>query len=307
MTDPIHAILPDSIEHIAVIAPAGPPDPARLADNAAWLRAAGRRVTVMPHVQSGSTEGYLAADWQGRLEDLHACWLDESVDLVLCARGGFGSAHLLPHIDWALLRSRPLPLIGYSDITALHLAMLANRAGVPIAAPMAGQWRRALQEDGQAAYSIRFYAHALRGGEPLPLAVPESWPALQLLKPAAPLTGLPLAMNLVVGASLAGTPYWPDCAERILIIEEVNEPVYKLDRALTQLAQSGVLRRCRGVIFGDFVDCGTPEARLRLFDRFLPEIVGPVAIHYPFGHRFPMAALNLSRPIRWEEDQITLL
>ena len=177
-------IFPKTIRHVAIISPAGPADRARIEAGVALLHRWGLKVTVMPHVFSGAREGYLSASTSERLADLHACWHDTGIDLVICARGGFGSAHLLPEIDWRLLRSRPLPLIGYSDITALHLAMLKMHAGIPVAAPMAAKLHEAFIENQFADYTAG-YCRAAMLGLPAQIKSPDGGNPVRIIKPGS--------------------------------------------------------------------------------------------------------------------------
>ncbi|MFA7229956.1 MAG: LD-carboxypeptidase, partial [Victivallaceae bacterium] len=89
----MNKIIPDCFKHIAIIAPAGPAEQEKVMAGVKWLRSCGKEVTVMPNVFNGTSEKYLSASLKLRLSDFHACWLDPSVDLILCARGGYGSAH----------------------------------------------------------------------------------------------------------------------------------------------------------------------------------------------------------------------
>ena len=107
-------MIPEQFKTVAIAAPAGPLAAERFADGAEWLRRAGREVKIMPHVNGPSPAPYLAASARARAEDLAAAWLDPEVDLLLAARGGFGSAQLLELLDWRALAGRPhLPLVGY--------------------------------------------------------------------------------------------------------------------------------------------------------------------------------------------------
>ncbi len=277
---------------ITVVAPAG-----RLADDVfdagvALLEAEGRQVRIAVHARGPSPVRYLAAGAEERTADLENAWQDPATDLILAARGGFGSAHLLERLDWTKPAARPdLPLVGYSDITALHWAMVAKRAGRPVVAPMLGK----LPEAAASGYLRQELAAMWERRETEILPPPENGP-VKALRPGRA-EALPLAGNLSVAATLIGTGFFPACDDRILLFEDLNEPVYKLDRYLTQFAMAGVFRRCRGVIFGRFTDCAPEEELEALFRRFVPEINGPVVMNFPFGHVFPFAPLDLTVPL----------
>lgn len=275
------------IKHIAVAAPAGPPDKSRIKDSCELLNSFGIKVSVMPNVFAGAEEDYLSANIEKRVCDIHKCWQDESIDLLLSARGGYGSAQLLPHLDWKLLESRPLPVLGYSDITALHLAMFRKKAGIPIASPMTDKFVDVLKDD----YTVKHIRRALSTGlKKELLSIPEGF-KLKVIKKGCALAPV-IPSNLTVLVSLCGSPYIPDFKGKILLLEDINEEVRKLDRALTQLRISGVFDKCAGVIFGGFRKCGGHKTRENLFRNFAEYINGPVLYGFPFGHFLPMAAIR---------------
>ncbi len=292
-------MIPEQCRTIAVTAPAGPLAAERFADGVEWLRTEGKRVKIMPHANGPSPASYLAAATEARAGDLTAAWLDPEVDLILASRGGFGSAHLLELLDWGELAARPmLPVVGYSDITALHWAMIAREAGMPVVGPMLGK----LSEAARSAYTAQtFHAALAQESMELPPA-PEFGPFLVWKKKAA--AGLPLPGNLAVAVTLCGTPFCPDPAGKILLFEDLNEPAYKLDRYLTQLLQNGFFRRAAGVIFGQFCDCAPQEELNRLFQEVAREVRGPVLSNFPFGHIFPLACLNCRMTLTIEGERV---
>lgn len=289
---------PPNIRKVAVIAPAGREGQEIIQAGCRVLNSCGIETLLMPHMFSGSPDGYLAADTEARLADLLQCWVEKDVDMVLCTRGGFGSAHLLPQIDWELLRSKPLPLVGYSDITALHLAMYANGCGPLIAAPMCARLKDLTEDD----YTLYHYGRALQSAPPPEKLVrPDGSTKLQVLQ-AGEVSGPVIAVNLSVAVTLCGTPYMPDLTGCILLIEDVSEPVYKLDRYLTQLSQCGIIKKLAGLILGNFRDCGTAEGREIIFQRIAEEIVGPVVSGFPFGHSFPFVSIRQGRKLTIHAD-----
>lgn len=289
------SIFPKTISHVAIISPAGPPGKARIESGCALLRSWGLKVTVMPHVFNGTQADYLSASTSDRLADLHACWHDHSIDLVICARGGFGSAHLLPEIDWQLLQSRQLPLIGYSDITALHMAMLKMHAGIPVVAPMAAKLHEAFVENQFAEYTAS-YCRAAMSGRPAQINSPDGSNPVRIIRPGN-VKAMPLPANLAVMVTLCGTKYFPDVTDRVLILEDLNEPPYRIDRYLTQLKQAGILSQCAGIAFGDFLDCGANDQLQLIFHKAAEAVNGPVITGFPFGHGLPLVSVNTNRQI----------
>lgn len=198
--------------------------------------------------------GYLAGTDQQRAADLNAMYADDSVRAVLAVRGGWGSARILPHLDFELIRANPKLLIGFSDITALHMAF-AVRAGFPtIHGPNAGSAWGKLSWDS-------FKSIAFDGATPTyrnPVAtedrlVQRDW-RTQTIRPGKAVGRL-LGGNLTVLTALMGTPYLPRFDGAILFLEEIDEAEYRIDRMLTQLALGGVLRRVAGVVFGQCTNC----------------------------------------------------
>lgn len=205
-----------------------------------------------PHLMA--RHGYLAGTDEARAADLNAMYADDAVKAVFAARGGWGSARILPFLDFDLISANPKLLIGFSDITALHLAFAA-RAGFPtIHGPNAGSaWGRLswdsfreLAFDGRLAE----YRNPVATEDRL---VQREW-RTQTIRPGKA-AGRLLGGNLTVLAALMGTPYLPSFDGAILFLEDVDEAEYRIDRMLTQLTLSGVLRRVAGVVFGQCTNC----------------------------------------------------
>lgn len=223
-------------------------------------------------------DGYFAGNDEARAGELNAMLAAPDVKAIWFARGGYGTARILDRIDWKALGRQRKTLIGYSDLTALFCAA-AGRANLrclygPVVSEMGD--RRA------------FHGPSLRGllaGKQIEMPVSPR----KVLVPgraAGPLVG----GNLNVLASLWGTPHEPDLRGRILLIEEVGEEAYRVDRMLTQLRQSGALAGVRGVLLGAL---DVPARRRFPPDRVLGEILGenflplgvPVIVDLPLGHR----------------------
>ena len=277
--------------NIAIIAPASRLDSEKFDSGIGWLKRHGAQVTVMPNVLGGAEEKYLSASAEARVADLHSAWGNPETDLIICTRGGFGSAQILSLIDWALLRSRDIPLLGLSDITALHLAMFKNGVGTPVSGPMLG---RLAEMDDFTGDSLK---RAISGAEPQKIiATP--------LQHGANFEAFPRALNLTIAASLCGTPFMPDLSGTLLILEDIAEPPYKIERALTQLQQCGILGQCAGLAFGQFTDCGTEAELEHIFRKYASEVKGPVWSGFPFGHEAVTVSLNWARLVRVENMAI---
>jgi muramoyltetrapeptide carboxypeptidase len=199
--------------------------------------------------------GYLAGRDRDRASDVNAMFADPGVRAVLAVRGGWGSARILPYLDYDLIRRNPKVLLGYSDVTALHLAVHARTGLVTFHGPVGvSAWT---------SFSVDHLRRVLFGAEALTMANPAEQSdtlartehrtrALAPGRARGPLLG----GNLTVLCHVLGSPYVPDWEGAILFVEDVDEEIYRLDRMLTQLALAGVLGRIGGFVFGTCTGCG---------------------------------------------------
>ncbi len=259
---------------VALIAPGGPlkgeDDLQRAEDNA---RALGWEPRRGSHVLA--CDGYLAGNDGDRLADLNAALTDDDVDAVWCLRGGYGVMRILNNVDYAALRRRPKPLIGYSDVTALHAAIATRCEVVSYHGPTA---RAELTP-----FAKTSLERALHGEESCGAAITAS-----MLHPGRA-RGRLVGGNLALLSALAGTPYEPNYHDAILIVEDVNEAAYRIDRMLTQLRLAGRLAQCRGIVFGQFTDIPTAsDGSTRTVDDVLREVVSALEVPSiggaPVGH-----------------------
>jgi muramoyltetrapeptide carboxypeptidase len=285
---------------VALVAPAGPlrgkVDLERAQQN---VRSFGWEPVVAPHALA--RWGYLAGSDAERLADLNRALEDETIDAVWCIRGGYGAMRLLDQIDYAALRRRPKPVIGYSDITALHAAVSTRCEVVSYHGPTA---RAALTP-----FSRDSLAHALASsGEPCGPASDAQ--ALYAGRARGRLTG----GNLALLCALAGTSYAPDYDGAILVLEDVNEPVYRIDRMLTHLRLAGALTQCAGLVFGAFTDIPTGAPEESVGARTLAEVLSeaaqrariPCIAGVPVGHIDDQWTLPLGAIAELDADARTL-
>ncbi len=261
---------------LGVCAPGGPPDPAALDRGCQTLRELGFEVRVAPGVLARSR--FTAGDASVRCSDLEGLFADHEVKGIVCARGGAGTLGMLRRLNADLLRSHPKILVGYSDITALHLFL--NRLGlVTLHGPMVarelatgGFDRRSLW----AALTGEGAAYAAEEGDLLPLR-------------AGSAEGVLRGGCLSLLAATCGTP-WALATDEdaILFLEDIDEPPYRVDRMLTQLRESGALDHVRGIIFGDMKGCSpSVDADYGLEDVVLTALADlnlPVALGLSSGH-----------------------
>ncbi|MGG3794445.1 LD-carboxypeptidase [Pseudomonas paraversuta] len=282
---------------IALIAPAGPAElDLELATQ--WMAARGYQLRVLPGVWE--KDGYLAGSDAVRLRDLHDAFADESVDAIFCLRGGYGSPRLLAGIDFALLRRNPKPFVGYSDITALHLAITRYAGFVTFHGAM-------LNADllGNKLEPTEFGLWQMLSGQQSPVLEHPPAFALTTLAPGSA-SGRLLGGNLSMICATIGSAFELDDEGIILFIEDVNEPLYRVDRLLTHLRLAGKLNRLRGVLVGDFA--GVDSVALhRLLQQELGPLGIPVLAGWRSGHCNPNLTLPLGAQVRLDADQQQLV
>jgi len=252
---------------------------------------------VAPHV--GSRHGYLAGTDEQRAGDVNAMFADPEVKALFAVRGGWGCARLLPFLDWEVIRAHPKLLVGFSDVTALHLAFAA-RAGFPsLHAPnAANSWARISWES--------FWRLAFAGETPVfePPGVLEADPAAQerwrvtTIRPGNA-SGRLLGGNLSVLSALVGTPWLPDFDGAILFLEDVGEAEYRIDRMLSQLALAGILGKVAGVVFGQCSRCaaGAPGYSGFTVPQLLEQYLAPLGVPAFGGANVGHVANQLSLPV----------
>ncbi|MBW0234396.1 MULTISPECIES: S66 peptidase family protein [Pseudomonas] len=283
---------------IGLIAPAGP---AQLDLDSAtqWMHARGYQLRVFPGVWEKN--GYLAGSDAARAGDLHAAFADDSIDAIFCLRGGYGSPRLLDSIDFELLRRHPKPFVGYSDITALHLAITRYAGFVTFHGPMLNADLLGNKQSPTESSLLRM----LSGQQPRLLSHPDEYPLITVAPGCA--SGRLLGGNLSLICATIGSPFELDDQDAILFIEDVNEPLYRVDRLLTHLRLAGKLNRLRGVLVGDFAGVDL-SALVQLLRQELGPLGIPVLAGWRSGHCDPNLTLPLGACVRLDADrqQLTL-
>ncbi|MCZ6727732.1 MAG: LD-carboxypeptidase [Acidobacteria bacterium] len=244
-------------------------------------------------------QGLFAGTDDERLDGLHGLLDDSSLDAVFFARGGHGVLRLLPAIDWDRLARRPRWFIGYSDLTPLLMQVVTRLGWLTLHGPMvAGELARGL--DAEEALSLR---SALAGEWPLeiPLAgTSGAWRGVE---------GRLLGGCLSLLAATTGTPWAVPMADSVLFLEDVGEPLYRVDRMLQQLRLAGALVRVRGVVLGAFDGASQGEGSVAEIVAAVGQAVGsevPIAWGCPSGHRRPNVTLALGAQARVEGTRLKL-
>lgn len=277
---------------IALVAPSRPSRPDLLDAARRYLEAKGFCVRRGRHVHD--RYHYLGGRDGDRAADVMDAFLDDDVAALVCVRGGFGAGRILDRLDYGAIASRPKAVVGFSDTTGLHLALYARSGLVGFTGALADTDLSRAPPDPLLAQTLW---RLLSGADPLgPL--PPADAAYGVLRPGRA-EGPLVPANLSLLCSLLGTPYVPDLTGAILLLEDVSEAPYRVDRMLTQLRLAGILDRIAALALGSFCDCFTPgemESSPTL-DEIVADAIGgralPVLAGVPFGHTPRRAVLPL--------------
>lgn len=265
-----------------VVSPASPMrDNAKLEHGIAYLQSLGHNVVVGESVSCSQSE-YLAAPDATRIADLVRMFEDPDIDIVICARGGYGTPRLLQHLPYATFAENQKPLLGFSDITALQCALFTKANLRSFSGVMLGV--DASPEISKETESWLWKALAQQT-----IRIEESnEPTLVGISPGIA-SGTLICGNLCMLCSLLGTEYLPDMKGAILVIEDIGEPVYKVDRYLRQLEMTGISSLIKGVVVGVFnghnVESPSYVEQIHaLFREFANNANIPCVAGLPYGH-----------------------
>lgn len=290
---------------IGLVSPASPiADPSRIDKGVRYLESLGYRTEVAPSVLKN--HGYLAGTDEERAGDLHAFFARRDIRAIMCIRGGYGTPRLLRLINYRLVGSNPKIFVGYSDLTALQLAIWKKTGLVQFHGPMVG----VDMADQMDAFTEEMFWQTVtsasrRGAIPLPDPQP------------SPLTpgkarGRLIGGNLALLVSSMGTRYFPDLRDTLLYLEDIGEEPYRVDRMLFQLLNAGILHGVSGILTGKFTDCGPKDATKPSFtvDEILRQMAAltdrPFLTGLPFGHEARKMTLPLGITARLDAGRGTI-
>lgn len=280
---------------LGLAAPASPLDRARIEAAATRLRERGYKVRI--GTAATKKLGFLAGSDADRVSDLHELFLDPTVRAIVCVRGGYGSPRLLDLLDMDVIRKHPKILVGYSDITALHLALQKETGLVVFHGPMAKEWSapRGLSPFAESHYWEAFQPQSRRFAR---------W-GVGVAKPRKLVAGIAegrlVGGNLSVICALMGTRYEIDTTDAILFLEDVGEKLFRIDRMLNQLRLGGKLAQAKGILFGRFAACEDRDGQITLdeiFKDYCGDLGVPVLADFPAGHVADHATLPLGVQVR---------
>ncbi len=269
---------------IGVISPASSPlDPGKLDSGVKYIERVGYRVEIGRNV--GKVNGYLAGSDKERADDLNSMFKNKNVKAIICVRGGYGAFRILHWINYKLIRNNPKIFVGFSEITAIQTAILHKAGLITFAGPMVASDFA----NDVSSYTEDLFWRLLTSNKKLGrIKYPDQTKLSGITKGST--TGRVLGGNLAVFNALIGTPYFPILKDRILLLEDVAELPYKIDRMFNQLKMIKVFNKIKGLVLGRFVDCYEHDPMKKtltlgeVMEDYLNELNIPVVYTFPHGH-----------------------
>jgi muramoyltetrapeptide carboxypeptidase len=272
---------------LAVLSPASTPNPQQVQRGIERLEAMGYKPVLYGHALDRGPL-YYAGTREDRLANLHAAFADPEIEGILCTRGGWGSAELLPYLDTDLIRANPKAFIGYSDHTSLHCWLQNETRLVTFYGPMvAADFAR---EDG---VELNSWRNSVEGIDHWAVGNGDGLRGLQ----AGVTEGVLRGGCLSILTQSLGTPYAAQADDSVLFLEDIGTKPYQWDRMLLHLRYSGRLETAKGIVFGNMAQCVTAE-EMEFLERVLlyslRDFRGPIAIGLRSGH---VSAPNVTLPL----------
>lgn len=223
--------------------------------------------------------GYTAGKDHERIADIHWAFGDDSIDGVWCIRGGYGCTRLLPYLDYKLIKNNPKVLIGYSDITALHMAIFKKTGLTTFHGPVGSSEFTTFTTD----YLQKMLFEPINGQH---IQHKDSGEVMTLSPGSA--KGKLIGGNLSLISAMCGTKYLPSAKGKIVFLEDIDERPYRIDRMLIQLEQAWDLKKAKGILLGEFSDCDSDSDRSLTLQETLENHFKdsgiPVMYKVPLGH-----------------------
>jgi len=240
-----------------------------------------------------SRQGYLSGSDEVRAGDINRMFGDSKIDAVFCLKGGYGTPRILDLLDYETIKKNPKIFIGYSDITAIHIALnqkcdLITFHGPMVASDMLGDFDE---------FSKKSYLKAITAKEPLgKMDNPLGFEIKSMVPGKA--KGIMVGGNLSLVAATIGTDYEIDTRGKILFLEDIEEFTYSVDRMLTQLRLSGKLKDCVGIVLGEFTNClpqyqGFDHSLMQVFNEIIVQAKKPTIYNFRAGHCTPKITIPL--------------
>ena len=270
-----------------------------------WWERQGCRVKLAEGIHERNA--YLAGDAKSRARDLTAMFADDDVDVVHAFQGGYGSAQTIPYVDWDVVRANPKPFVGYSDITALHVAMRHYADLVTFYGPTLAD----VDHHKSKPFNKEHLLRALTTADPLG-EVPAN-PDDPYVRPLVPgrVSGELAGDCLWLLGQTIGTPWQVDLAGKILFFEDVEAAPWYLDGLLHQMTQAGLLAEVAGVVIGEMVDCDWRATKPEwpqtfsledVLEQYIEPLGVPALYRLPLGHGDYLATIPLGVQVTLDAD-----
>ncbi len=298
---------------IALVAPSSQCEAESIAHALEFYRKEGYKVVLGDNVRVLRRDSYFAASVDDRVSELHAAFKDDEVDAIFAVRGGIGASWLLPHLDYDLVRDDPKILMGYSDITSLHIALLQRSDLVCFHGPAGGLYPGGGPDDLKARRENLRRAVALLGRAE-PWGEVRNPPASRFVRTAHPgsAVGPLFGGNLSLVTELVGTPWDPRVDGSLFFFEGVQLAAANVDRGLVQLYLAGKLRACAGLIAGEFAEREKPEEEgdpsiEDVLVRWFAAVGKPAVEGFTIGHGRHKLLVPLGVAARLDADRARLV
>jgi muramoyltetrapeptide carboxypeptidase len=283
---------------IGIISPASSTNDSTVIENGVrYIESLGYRTLVGKNV--GKARGYLAGTDEERVEDIHQMFGNKKVKAIFCLRGGYGAFRLLDKIDYKLIQSNPKIFVGFSEITALQMAFLKKANLITFAGPMVAS---------NFSNEISHYTEDNFWQIITNCKIPKRMELRENQNFSSPKTnestGRLVGGNLSVFTALMGTNYLPDLKNKILFLEEIDEPPYKIDRMINQLRLNKVFKKLNGIIIGNFKDCVEPDKKKNtltleeIWTDYFSTMKLPVIHSFPHGHIKDIVTFSFGSNVR---------
>jgi muramoyltetrapeptide carboxypeptidase len=291
---------------IGIISPAGSINPDNLQKAVQYFEIKGYKIKIAPHAMD--KKNYLAGSDKDRLCDLMDFFNDQEIKAILCSRGGYGTYRLLKDIDYKIINVNPKIFMGYSDITALLVNITEKSNLITFHAPL---FLSDFGMDTIDEYTEKCFFDIIEGKIQVPFSY--SNPIEYQCITSGETEGELIAGNLAVLAGLLGTPYFPNIENKILLLEDIGEPLYKIDRMLMQLKLAGIFDKISGLLFGEFTEIDKSEdqeiSKTKVKD-LIYDIISdykiPTGFGFPSGHGKTKATIPLGVKYYFNSQKFTL-
>jgi len=290
---------------VALVSPAGASEPGRIATTVSALESWGLRVRLGDH--AGGRHAFFAGTDEERLADLNDALRDSSVRGVFCMRGGYGMQRIVDGVDFKAVSADPKVIMGFSDITALHAAVWCETGLATVHGPTGGQFER-----GPSSLTVQSARRAVTRSEPVTVTATPSEPT-HAVRVDGVASGTLLGGNLAMLASTIGTPHALDPKGAILLLEDINEQPFRIDRMLVHLRRAGWFEGVQGIALGQFTDCLDPNPHshyppvLEVLHDHLTSLGVPVLGGLPIGHGDEQIAVGHGVPAHLDTATGTLV